>query len=69
LGGEKDAHTVLEVLGPLADVLVAVREDHGSLSLFLAALKVTLVTSAIFELQPALSFKHILGKRAFIGFF
>jgi hypothetical protein len=37
--------------------------------LFLAALKVTLVTSAIFELQPSLSFENILGKRALISFF
>lgn len=60
---------MLHVVGPLSDVLVAVREDHGTLALLLPGLKVTLVSTAIFEREFAETLKHVGGKLTFVGLF
>jgi len=63
----EDAHSVLHVVLPLSDVLVAVREDHGSLAVFLASFEVSLVATAIFKGQFANTLENVACKLPLVG--
>jgi hypothetical protein len=60
---------VLHVVRPLPNVLVAVRENHRALAVFLTGPEVTLVPSAIFIGQLALTFKDVAHKLTLISLF
>lgn len=57
---------VLHVVFPLADVLIAIWEDHRSLTFFFAGLEVPFVHASIFESELSLTFEKILGKLSLV---
>ena len=67
LGREPDADAVLLVVLPLADVLVAIGQDHSAVAVFLASSEVAFVHAPILIGQLALSFKQVLGEGAFVS--
>ena len=67
LSGEVDADAVLQIVLPLADVLVTVRERHGSVAVFFALSEVTFVGPSVLVGKPALAFEQVLGEGALVG--
>ena len=67
LGRELDADPVLLVVLPLADVLVAVRRDHGSVAIFLPLLEVAVVLAPVLVGQLTLTFEQVLRKGSLVG--
>lgn len=66
-GFELDSDAVLLVVGPLADVLVAVREGHSAIAIFLSLLEVADVGPPILVGEPSLSFEEVLRKGTLVG--
>lgn len=58
---------MFHVVLPLADVLVAVREDHRAIAVLLTHLEVTLVHTAIFIRESTLALEQVVRERAFIS--
>ena len=67
LGREPDTDAVLLVVLPLADVLVAIGQDHSAVAVFLASSEVAFVHAPILIGQLALALKQVLGEGAFVG--
>lgn len=67
LGAVVDSNAVLDVVGPLPDVFVAVREDHSALALALARLELALVDTAVGEGQFTLSVEEVVLELALVS--
>lgn len=54
------------VIFPLSYVLVTVRENHGTISIFLTGFEVSVVAAPILIGQLALTFEQVLGEVSFV---
>lgn len=61
-----DTDSVLPIIGPLADVLVTVRKDHGSIAVLLSLHEVTVVALAVLVRQLSFAFEEILAEGTFV---
>jgi len=59
---EEDTNSMLHVVFPTAHILIAIRENHSALAVFLVGLEVASINSAVLEGQLALAFKLVLHK-------
>ena len=62
-----DTYPVLTIVCPLSYVLVAVREDHSSVAVFLSLHEITFVALTILVCQFTLAFEEIMAEGALIG--
>lgn len=67
LGGGDDASTVLNVVLPLTDILVAIGEGHGAVAFLFALSEVTFVGPTVLVGEPALPLEEVLGEGAFVS--
>ena len=57
---------MLPIVRPLSNVLVAVREDHCAVAVFLSLHEVAIVALTVFVRQFALAFEKILAESALV---